>query len=148
MKSLYKILVASMVVLSPSVAFADFSRHHDDDCKPSYGNHNSGYSNGWWNNSGHSYNQYHNGNWSKPRPASYGWMGQDNRALQYGIRSGKLTKNELRELEKDKRELSRDQARYAADGYLSNGERRELREDYQDYQHDLQHELNDGERRW
>ena len=71
-----------------------------------------------------------------------------NGAVQNGIRNGELSWREVREVRRDERELRRKQAAYYSDGYLSRGERRDLRNERRDLYKDLRHNLRDGERRW
>jgi hypothetical protein len=57
------------------------------------------------------------------------WRGRRsvNRRVEHGIRTGELTRREVREIRQEQRELRRDRRAYLSDGYLSHGERRELR---------------------
>ena len=134
MKKFLSILAFSLVILPAAIARADFDRddHHDSD------RHDRRDSN--WNRGN---NDYYGDYWYSPR---YKPQYRDS-ALTQGVRDGRLTPNEVRELQRDKDEIRRDQAKYGADGRLSPRERDELRKDQNEYQKDLNHELNDGERR-
>lgn len=113
--------------------------HRDCDNESSRPQHFNGNAYGWQNghlNSGERFDSFYD---------------QRDRTLQNGIRSGELSRDEVAELTARQREIYREVAAYRADGYLSRGEREDLRKDSRDYQKLLQHELNDGEkgrRRW
>ncbi len=52
------------------------------------------------------------------------------RSIQQGIRSGELTKGEVRVLRQEQRSIQRLENRYLRDGHLSRGERRALMNRY------------------
>lgn len=91
-----------------------------------------------------------------PRPGGYNfhrrgyeptrWSGYN--AISSGIHSGRLSNDEVRELRRDQYEIQQKQRAYYSDGYLSRSERQDLQDARDDYYKDLNHELNDGERRW
>ena len=75
------------------------------------------------------------------------WSPND-RAIQRGIHSGRLSNREVSDLREDQRDIRRKEMEYRSDGYLSSKERKDLAGDYREFREDLDHEMNDGERRW
>ena len=67
--------------------------------------------------------------------------------IAYGVRSGRLSQREEQDLRRRLAELERDRARYYRDGFLSRNEREDLWDDSRDFQDELNHNLNDGEKR-
>ena len=74
------------------------------------------------------------------------WLGDS--SIRDGIRSGRLSRDEVRELTEEQRNIRAEEVSYRRDGFLSPYERNDLRDDINDYNKKLQHELNDGERAW
>ncbi len=68
--------------------------------------------------------------------------------LSDGIRSGRISRREEYELQDAAAELNRREAAYRRDGRILPWERDDLRERAEDLREKLQHELNDGERRY
>jgi len=68
--------------------------------------------------------------------------------IGYGVRSGQLSYREEAELRNQRANIERERYQYYRDGKLSRGEREDLSSDYREYQKDLNHELNDGEKRY
>ena len=72
------------------------------------------------------------------------WRRNDDRSWrnrQY--RSGRLTANELRQLQRRRALLNRTRNRYYSDGYLSNSERRRLNKRYSKYQQRVRRDRRD-----
>ena len=67
--------------------------------------------------------------------------------IRRGVRSGQLTRDEARELRRDRRELRRERRAYRDDGTLTREERRELSRDRREFRRDLRRELRDDDRR-
>ena len=96
--------------------------------------------NPWHGRGNNSYQTYGYGN-------GYGsGLGSD--AIWQGYSSGRLSPREVLELREKAQDVRRQEISYRSDGRLSDRERRDLQGEYQDFYHDLSHELNDGERRW
>jgi hypothetical protein len=57
------------------------------------------------------------------------WRGRrsTSRRIERGIRSGELTRREVREIRQEQRELRQDRRVFLSDGHLSHEERRDLR---------------------
>lgn len=66
------------------------------------------------------------------------------RMIGYGVRSGELSRAEVREIKDRKDELRQDHNRYLRDGYMSHRERQALRQDYRELESDIWHDLNDS----
>ena len=146
MKRIGSFIFASALLLAPATAFADHGRNNNR-CgsgwskygQPTYGNtygygYGHGYSNGNYGNRGNSRNDR--------------WGGRNsNDPIAYGVQSGRLSHDEVRELREDQRDIREKRDAYLRDGHLSPRERDSLQDEYADYQKDLRHELNDGERR-
>ncbi len=71
----------------------------------------------------------------------------NNNNLRQGTRSGELTPNEVRDLQRDQRDIDRERSKAAADGVITRHEQNEIRDEVRDYNENLRHNLNDGERR-
>ena len=88
----------------------------------------------------------HAGNSWYPRDTSFNpryWNNQ----IYSGYRSGELSRDEVRKLQREEEHIRRDQARFWADGHLSPREREDLREDIRDFRHDFRHQITDDEYR-
>ena len=156
MKRLLGHLFGAVVLLTPSVSFASPRCNPPRHQHYSGNGYNSGYHNGSYNgyNSGHNNNGYHGGNgYGQTYGTNYGW-GQGNRGsteqlISNGARTGQLTGSELKAINREDRELREKAARYRSDGYLSDGERRDLSKEYREFRSEVVEEVNDGEhRRW
>ena len=130
MNGIGKIALTCLLLLAPAIANADAPR---------------------WN-----WQHGYHGNYQPPRSVPhYGYSNPRysshntdlNSALGWGVRSGALSNAELRELRGKQQSLRKEEAAYWADGRLDKHEAKDLRNDYRDFRNDLQHELNDGERR-
>src|ERR1044072_5289302 len=113
---------------------------------------------GWKNNKGQNrgwINGQRNG-WGKGRKRGWrnrtviltqsdrNWRRNDDRNWrnrQY--RNGRLTTNELRQLQRRRALLNRTRSRYYSDGYLSNSERRRLQKRYSKYQQRVRRDRRD-----
>lgn len=136
-----RILFTFLLTAAPAVAYADHDSYRYDRYNHRYQwqrvdpDRGSGW--GWgsgWNRQ-YGNNFYHHD------------YGSSDDAIRRGIQSGRLSRDEVRELRDKEHDLQRERAEYLADGRLSRHEREDLRDDYQDFFGDLNHELNDGERR-
>lgn len=155
MKTSSKVVAMAALVFVPSVAFADFRNKHSDHCSDGRSHYNNSY---YYNNG---YNSWSYNPRPYPRPRDYNSHGYHaynssgsgygygyDGAIRNGIRNGQLSNAEVRELSDDLRDIHRKEVRYGSDGYISPRERDAIREEYDDFRHDLNHELRDGERRW
>ena len=133
------LLALTGALLVPSFAFADFHGRPNHFGKPFAKKHSRPCDNDPGPRPG-GYN-YHRHNFAPMK-----WKG--NNAFWYGIKSGRLSNNEVRDLRRDQFELQRKERTYWSDGYLSRNEREDLKDTRQDFYDDLRHELKDGERRW
>jgi hypothetical protein len=89
-----------------------------------------------------------NRQWYRHRDRNYGRpFNNIDWRVRNGIRSGRLSDDEIRDLREHENDVRREEARYMSDGYLSRSEMEDLRGDYNSLNRDLQHQLNDGERR-
>ncbi len=70
-----------------------------------------------------------------------------NDAISYGVKSGRLSRDEVSELYEKSSDIRQKEHAYWSDGYLSKKEREKLSDMRDDYNKDLRHELNDGEKR-
>ncbi len=70
----------------------------------------------------------------------------DQGAIERGIRTGALSRDEVKRLEKEQQKLAKQESRAWRDGRLDRDERRDLREERRDYYKDLNHQLTDDER--
>ncbi len=68
--------------------------------------------------------------------------------LWNGIRSGNISRREEELLREREQELRRREEQYTRDGRISWSERKDLENRRSDLQDKLNHELNDGEKRW
>jgi len=82
------------------------------------------------------------------RHHNYGNQSFMHNPLARGVQSGRLSRDEVRDLNRNAVELQHKKRGYLADGRLTRWERADLQDDQRDYYKDLQHQLNDGERRW
>lgn len=95
---------------------------------------------------------------SKPRPSYYHeesyfprpqyFAPSGNNAIWYGVKSGRLSNREVWELQNKAQNIEWEERNYLSDGRLNWWEREDLRNDIHDYDKSMNHELNDGERRW
>lgn len=150
MKTLEKTLILSAILLAPlSAAHADWKYYG--------GNRGRGqYINQHFNDYSPRYNSNFNGHrcgTEQPRPHNSGYYNDNYNAFGYtqirqGIRGGQLSPREVRELKDELSEIREKERYYYSDGHYSKDERDSIREGYEDFRHDLKHELKDGERRW
>lgn len=94
---------------------------------------------------------YYPRDWYRDR--NYG--GRDNRwqygqfeKIREGIRDGRLSQAEVRELSAKEEALRNEIRNDRADGRFTSDEREDIRNSYQHLNKDINHELNDGERRF
>ncbi len=141
--------IGAVVLLTASAAFAhDRDRWQEDRWASNRGGfdrHPWGQSYGRWDGTDR-WNDRHD------RYPQYGYdrnpYGYRGNPIAWGVESGRLTKNEVRDLEDEAAAIRRKEARYRADGWLAPWERNDIRHDWESYDRGLQHNLNDGERRW
>lgn len=104
---------------------------------------NSGvWSSGGWGDTG--YGGYGGYGYGGGHPGIY----RTDNLIRNGIRSGALSRDEVRDIREDQRDIREKEQRYWSDGWLSPRERKDLRGDYRDLNKDIRHNLNDGERRF
>lgn len=65
--------------------------------------------------------------------------------IKQGVRSGQLTKDEVRDLRSEQREIRQEERAYKADGKLTKEERKDLHQDMNDLSKDIYQEKHDGE---
>ena len=135
MKNLKFLLLSFGLTLIPAFASADFRNNY--------------YQKQHW---GSSYrNNYHSDGYNRRGFGNYQYRDSNrysDSAIWNGVKSGRLTKNEARELRQDEFQIQRKEAAYRSDGVLTKKERNDLKDERKDFYKDLNHELNDGERRW
>lgn len=71
-----------------------------------------------------------------------------NRSIERGIRSGQLTRGEVREIRGEQREIRQERRAYLSDGRLSGAERRDLRQDQRKLNRLIQRSKYDRDRRY
>ena len=125
--NLLLILAAGIFVSTP--AFAD--RYYD---------RGRGFDHPRWHES---YN-WSSQRWGREQP--YRYEPHYEGAVMQGLRSGALTRSEAEELKDRQRDIERTRYSYESDGRLSAYERHNLNEKMRDYERNLNHNLNDGER--
>lgn len=148
MNRLLGVIAAGLIFTIPQLAQADRGGHWEsrggrDRYYSSYNVRNQNHSNGFGWGSGNRWHE-NRGHYHRKHPRNSRFDGD----LSHGVRTGQLSRAEVAELRDKREQLARQEWRYRRDGYLSRSEREDLRDDYQDYQRDLRHELNDGERRY
>ena len=67
--------------------------------------------------------------------------------IHQGVRSGELTRAEVRDLHEQRREIRQQERAYKADGHLTKAERRDLHQDMNALSKDIYHEKHDAEKR-
>lgn len=70
-----------------------------------------------------------------------------NERIRQGVRSGELTRAEVRGLNEQRREIRQEERAYKADGHLTKAERRDLHQDMNALSKDIHHEKHDAEKR-
>lgn len=70
-----------------------------------------------------------------------------NDRIRQGVRSGELTRAEVKDLNQQRREIRQDERAYKADGHLTRDERRDLHQDMNALSKDIYHEKHDAEKR-
>lgn len=65
-----------------------------------------------------------------------------------GVRSGELTRSEMRRLEREQRHIRQEERRYQSDGVLTTAERRDLQHDMNVASRHIYREKHDAERRF
>jgi hypothetical protein len=78
------------------------------------------------------------------------WRGRrsTNRRIEQGIRSGELTRREVRGIRREQRELRRERRAALSDGHLSREERRDLRRGQRRLNRRIERSKHDGDRRY
>lgn len=101
---------------------------------------------------GQSYGYGAYGNGYSYRPGGYGYSNnggyRTEHILRKGINNGQLSWREVRDIRRDEQDLRRKESAYLADGWLSRGERRSLKDERKELYQGIRHNLRDGERRW
>lgn len=105
---------------------------------------------------------YDSHGWDKRRDDRYAWHDRDNYHSSWdgghsgdvlggsfydGLRNGRISRDEERELRDSAADLRRRESDYRRDGRLSDRERDDLEDRQDDLRKKLQHELYDGEKR-
>lgn len=70
-----------------------------------------------------------------------------NDRIRQGVRSGELTRAEVRDLNQQRREIRQEERAYKADGHLTRDERRDLHQDMNTLSRDIYNEKHDAEKR-
>jgi len=73
---------------------------------------------------------------------------QQREMIERGVRSGRITPVEYRELRAEQRAIRQEERAYRADGYLSGAERADLRQDLEAALRNIRGEMHDGERQY
>lgn len=73
---------------------------------------------------------------------------QQREALERGLRSGRITPSEFRQLSAEQRAIRQEERVYRSDGRLSGAERTDLRQDLQTAWRNIRTEMGDGERQY
>jgi hypothetical protein len=71
-----------------------------------------------------------------------------NRRVERGIRSGELTRGEVRHIRREEREIHQERRAYLSDGRLSPAERRDLRQDERRLNRTIRRDTHDRDRRY
>lgn len=70
-----------------------------------------------------------------------------NDRIRHGVKTGELTRAEVKELNQQRREIRREEHAYKADGHLTKDERRDLHHDMNALSKDIYNEKHDAEKR-
>lgn len=70
-----------------------------------------------------------------------------NDRIRHGVKTGELTRAEVKELKQQRREIRREEHAYKADGHLTKAERRDLHHDMNALSKDIYNEKHDAEKR-
>lgn len=73
---------------------------------------------------------------------------QQREMIERGVRSGRITPVEYRELRGEQRAIRQEERAYRADGYLSGAERTDLRQDLEAARRHIRSEMSDGDRQY
>jgi hypothetical protein len=73
---------------------------------------------------------------------------QQREMIERGVRSGRITPVEYRQLRAEQRAIRQEERAYRADGYLSGGERADLRQDLEAAMQHIRAEMRDGDRQY
>lgn len=73
---------------------------------------------------------------------------QQREMIERGVRSGRITPVEYRELRAEQRSIRQEERAYRVDGYLSGAERADLRQDLDAALRNIRGEMRDGERQY
>jgi hypothetical protein len=73
---------------------------------------------------------------------------QQREMIERGVRSGRITPVEYRELRGEQRAIRQEERAYRADGYLSGAERTDLRQDLEAALRNIRGEMRDGDRQY
>ncbi|RLJ64808.1 hypothetical protein [Sulfurisoma sediminicola] len=73
---------------------------------------------------------------------------QQREMIERGVRSGRITPVEYRELRGEQRAIRQEERAYRADGYLSGAERTDLRHDLKAARRHIRGEMSDGDRQY
>lgn len=67
--------------------------------------------------------------------------------IRHGVKTGELTREEVKGLNQQRREIRREEHAYKADGHLTKAERRDLHQDMNALSKDIYNEKHDAEKR-
>lgn len=140
MNKLKSLIIFSSLFIFPVLAFAD-NREYQRNVY-FYPRNNSYYNNQHQGSCNYPRPNFQNSGYNKGNFSEYSFY-----QIKNGIRNGQLSHNEASELRGELSEIRDKERDYYRDGYLSNWERSNLNKDYREFNHDLKHELNDGEKR-
>ena len=98
-----------------------------------------------WNRGGHNDSYSYR---SPYRPGYAAFSQSADTQIRQGINSGRLSSREVSELRQKEAEIRRKEIALLRDGHLSSSERGEIQGNINEFNKKLNHELNDGEKRW
>lgn len=85
---------------------------------------------------------------SPPAPGVNARQHHQQQRIGQGLRSGDLTRDEARKLEREQRHIRREERRYLSDGQLTPGERADLQRDLNSASRHIYNERHDAEQRF
>lgn len=127
-----------------------YNERHDGNRRDWNGRHDNGRHNGWDNGRHVGWDNDRNGRGAERRDA--GWVDrsqwQQREMLERGVRSGRITPTEYRQLRTEQRAIRQEERAYRSDGRLSGEERADLSQDLQAAWRNIRAEMGDGERQY
>lgn len=127
-----------------------YNERHDGNRRDWNGRHDNGRHNGWDNGRHVGWDNDRNGRGAERRDA--GWVDrsqwQQREMLERGVRSGRITQAEYRQLRTEQRAIRQEERAYRSDGRVSGAERADLSQDLQAAWRNIRAEMGDGERQY